>query len=81
MSQSSVDEFIEHYGVKGMHWGVRNPRNRVKTGKTKTTYTKPGHKLSDEQLSKRIKRMEMEKRYKDLNQPDIHKGRKFATDF
>lgn len=29
MTQSSVDEFLEHFGVKGMKWGVRNTRERV----------------------------------------------------
>lgn len=25
----NVDEFIAHYGVKGMKWGVRKPRNEA----------------------------------------------------
>ena len=33
-----VDEFLEHHGVKGMHWGVHHQRNlelheRVAAGK------------------------------------------------
>lgn len=27
-SDEEVDAFLEHFGVLGMHWGVRNPRNR-----------------------------------------------------
>lgn len=73
--------FIEHYGVKGMHWGVRHPRNRVSRGKkSRTTYQKPAHRLSDAELQKRIRRMEMEKRYKDLNTEDtkVKKGKRVA---
>jgi hypothetical protein len=81
-----ITKFIAHHGVKGMRWGVRNSGNRVRLGKrgqkSKTTYQKPAHRLSDADLSKRIKRMEMEKRYSDLNKKDatrIDKGRKFST--
>jgi hypothetical protein len=24
MSDQQVDEFFEHFGIKGMHWGIRN---------------------------------------------------------
>jgi hypothetical protein len=24
MSDQQIDEFLEHFGVKGMHWGIRN---------------------------------------------------------
>lgn len=80
-TEDTID-FIQHHGVKGMHWGVRNPRNRVSRGKkTKTTYQKPAHRLSDADLQKRIRRMEMEKRYSDLNKSDttVSKGRKFTS--
>ncbi len=28
MSDQDVDAFLEHYGVKGMQWGVRNERSK-----------------------------------------------------
>lgn len=62
-------EFLEHYGVKGMHWGVRNPRNRSRGSGKKgagTNNKKLPSTLSDEELKKAVARMELEKRYSDL---------------
>lgn len=71
-----VDDILEHYGVKGMRWGVR--RSRSSTSRTK--YTKPPSKLTDSELQRRVQRMETEKKYNSLNAGDISAGKKFATD-
>lgn len=34
MSELTVDDFLKHYGVKGMKWGVRNSENSNVSGKT-----------------------------------------------
>jgi hypothetical protein len=45
-SDEDIEAFLEHHGVKGMHWGVRGTRrtqkiidrtNRIATGKASTT--------------------------------------------
>jgi hypothetical protein len=36
---------ISHYGVKGMHWGVRRSREEIASGTTRVTQKKPGGKL------------------------------------
>lgn len=78
LNQSSYEDvgenFLEHYGKKGMKWGVR--RKRPST----TTYTKPANKLTDQELSKRIKRLEQEKKYNKLNQKEMSKGKKAADE-
>lgn len=61
-------EFIEHYGVKGMRWGVRNDRRGRSSG-SKTQYKKQATRLSDAELKRRISRMELEKKYSDLKKP------------
>jgi lysozyme family protein len=63
-----------------MRWGVRSakPSTVTKTGRTK--FEKKAHRLSDAELQKRIKRLEMEKKYNDLNKADITNGKKFASD-
>lgn len=48
---SYVDEFLAHYGVKGMRWGVR--RQRGKGGRVTTTH-KPGKKPKVETDSEKI---------------------------
>lgn len=64
-------DFLEHFGVKGMKWGVRNARGSSGVtrggGKSSSGGGKPpAHTLSDEDLKKHVARMELEKRYTDL---------------
>lgn len=78
----SVDEFIEHHGVKGMRWGQRTSRSSVSKSKptARTKFEKSPTRLSDADLNRRVKRMEVEKRYNDLNKKDVSEGHKFASD-
>ena len=58
------DKDITHYGVKGMHWGIRKDRDDPKT-------------MTNEELQKAVNRMRLEKQYKDLTtNPAVHAGRK-----
>lgn len=79
-------DFIEHHGVKGMHWGVRKDRSGgVTVGRRsgsrateRTVFSKAPAKLTSAELDKRIKRMETEKKYNELNARDVSKGEKLA---
>jgi hypothetical protein len=71
----SVPEFIEHYGTKGMKWGVRKKRSS-----DRTHYKSPAKKLTNAELEKRIKRMETEKKYKSLNKQDLSPGHAAAME-
>lgn len=84
------DNILEHYGVKGMRWGVRRTEKQLrlasqggaeakKLGK-KTRYKGNVRHISDEELARRIKRLEMEKRYMDLNSRDVSTGEALAVD-
>lgn len=79
-----VGEFLEHHGIKGQKWGIRNPRNRVRSGTAKaasrTKFQKPASRLSDTEIQKRIKRMELEKRYNELNKGEKAAGKKYLHD-
>lgn len=92
MSVEGIDNIIEHYGTKGMKWGVRKrpsssgrksgkgQQNRNTTGLKKGSDSgqkapstkkykgsrKAARKLSDQQLQDRLKRLNMEKQYRDL---------------
>lgn len=79
---SVVDKFLEHYGVKGQKWGVRKSRSSrsSKSSTQRTRFSKAPSKLSDVELAKRIKRMETEKKYNELNRKDISAGKKFVAD-
>jgi len=73
---SGID-ILEHYGVKGQKWGVRKNRG---SSTAKTKFKKSPKKLSDTELQKRIKRLEAEKRYNDLNSRDKSRGEKIALE-
>lgn len=57
MQKYDVDTFFGHYGIKGMRWGIR------KKGKTTSQVASS---LTDRELNKRVKRLNMEKQYVDL---------------
>jgi hypothetical protein len=81
--QSGIDvmeAILSHYGVKGQKWGVRRKRSdrsssgsgKSAKGKNKSKeqpqrFGKEAKRLSDKELNARIKRMELEKKYNDLN--------------
>jgi hypothetical protein len=74
------ENFIEHFGTKGMKWGIRKKSSGGKKGKKGKTKVSD---LSDEVLAKKVKRMNMEKQYKDLkknkrDQSIVRKGAKVA---
>lgn len=64
---------LKHYGVRGMKWGVRRRRNasgdlvEVSTRRTRAAEKKEMIKnLSDDELRKRINRIQMEKQYSQM---------------
>lgn len=82
---SDVTDFLAHFGIKGQKWGVRNKRGhggrKPATALNKKFEDKSYQRLSDAELNKRIKRMELEKRYSDLNNasnPKVKRGEGLA---
>lgn len=79
---------VEHYGVKGMRWGVRRSGKSGSVGtkknirkeanqakKNRKEKMKRRRSLSLEDLKKEIYRLELEKRLKDLSSSDISPGK------
>lgn len=89
-----MENKLEHVGVLGMRWGVRRSTRGGSTGKrSKRKSTTPVSddfkrvsalkkkkvdEMSNEEISAVIKRMDLQKRYKDLNPSKISKGGKIA---
>ena len=81
-------DYMYHHGVKGMKWGVRKSRVKSSGSKKrgKSTYSKDYtetaalrkksyKQLSNEELKKLNKRMNLESEYKRLNPSKVSKGR------
>lgn len=85
--------YFAHSGVKGMKWGVRRYQNKdgslTPAGKKRYNYhddynkahdKKSVKEMSDAELQKRNKRLNMEKQYKDLTKKKSI-GKKIVTAF
>jgi hypothetical protein len=75
-----LEEFLEHHGVKGQRWGVRRKRStfesKARTSRRKAS--KNRRTLSTEQLQKRVSRLELERKLKNLTEQDLSPGRSAA---
>lgn len=86
-----ANEFLEHYGVKGMKWGVRRTDAQLARSAKKDPNTPEGavrakrksavsnrRTISDKDLDALVDRLKKEKQLKDLVDEDVAPGKKFA---
>lgn len=76
-------DYLEHYGVKGMKWGVRKKRKVSREvskdySEAKKLSKKRPSELSNEQLRQLNKRLQLEQEYKRLNPSLASRGVKTA---
>lgn len=75
-----IDNFLEHYGKKGMKWGVRKSRtqkeNKIRNKRQKLSDKR--RQLSDKDLKSYIERLGNEKKLKELVDNDLHPGKSVA---
>jgi hypothetical protein len=80
----STQEFLAHYGVKGMKWGVRKAPDRsrsasnwkarkdkeraAKLEKASSSKRNAAKKMSDDELKAAVQRLQLEKQYVELSQ-------------
>lgn len=86
-----MENELRHYGVLGMRWGKRKSNSDTVSLKNKhnsdrsvkeerKAASKNRRTLSDTELKKRIERMELERKMKDLTDKDIAPGRKAVNE-
>ena len=72
---------LQHHGVMGMHWGYRRGSVKSSTSKKAKSTKLDVNKMSDEELRKRVNRLQMEQQYKTLSSANIGKGKAYAQKF
>lgn len=81
---NEIEEFLEHYGVKGMKWGVRRTKKSGGSGKksAKSRLKDEVEDISDEELKRAVSRMQLEKQYIELTRGTKSggSGTKFANE-
>jgi hypothetical protein len=74
----SVTEFIEHYGVKGMKWGIRNKKGKRTTSSdhksTKSYRNRKPSELTNRQIRLTNERIQLEQNYRRLNPSKVAIG-------
>lgn len=83
-----VDQFLEHHGIKGQKWGIRNKRRSNVTKSTKKTSSdykraaelrkKKHPELTNRQIEEANKRANLEQNFNRLNPDKVKKGRATA---
>lgn len=79
-----VTKLLEHYGVKGMRWGVS--RSKSKTGrsaeskKVSSLRGKRAGQLSNKELKQVNERLSLESQYKSATKSHASKGKKAVGD-
>lgn len=90
-----MSDYISHFGVKGMKWGIRRyqnrdgsltPEGRKRYGrsedseKVRELRKKPVSAMSNQELETVIRRMNLERQYRDLKSGEINSGKKKAKE-
>lgn len=75
-----MDNQLTHYGVLGMKWGVRKARGSSSVSTRRKSKGEELKNMSDDELRKKINRMQMEKQYKQLKSRNLSTGEKIAKE-
>ena len=79
---SEIEAFIEHYGKKGMHWGIHTEKDFYRTTtdsrRAQELKKRPLRALTNKQLQTVNNRMNLETQFSKMNPSKTRKGLKVA---
>lgn len=75
-----MNKDLKHFGILGMHWGIRrkNP-SHPDASEAHTLKKKPIHELSNAEIQKINKRLQLEQQLKQLKAADSARGQSFVA--
>lgn len=89
--EMTTEDFLKHYGILGMKWGIRKERPKsygvTANNKPKRSSAfknnlrenfKSHKKMSDAELRQRVNRLILEKQYRELKYSTLSEGKKMA---
>lgn len=79
----SVNDILEHHGIKGMHWGIRRSKKELARHvpssedfkRAKELSKRPTHSLTNEELRTLNQRQQLETQHRKLNPGTVAKGK------
>jgi uncharacterized protein YktB (UPF0637 family) len=71
---------LSHYGILGMKWGVRRSNPSADRLSLDATRKKKVEELTNDELSKALTRLRLEKEYKTLTKRELSLGEKLWSD-
>ena len=84
MNDTEVDEFLEHYGVRGMHWGITTKKKTQPhshdSKKVRNLRKRPAHNLSNQELQTVNTRMKLEAQFNQHNPSAHEQGKRMAKE-
>ena len=75
-----MSDEIQHYGVKGMKWGVRRNLKKLSPGKARTDYIKSYDKKWEDKVNKNPKATILEKTIANAMKKSLEKGSLYSID-
>lgn len=78
-----MENSLYHYGVLGMKWGKRRSQAelaRARASRNSSKVTKKSIKeMSDDELRRKLNRLQMEQQYAKLSGADVNRGKEYVN--